>query len=612
MTQTETTRRDVNTPHQFAPPATREAWEARVRRLREQILCATGLWPMPEKGALEPKVTGRIEGPDYTIENVALRTLPGFYLCGNLYRPKGKQGPYPAIVNPHGHWKNGRLEMEEDVPPAAPAPAPPAPGRGNLVAIGVQLARMGFVTFAYDMVGYNDTRPLPHTFANDLRPWLHGISLLGLQLWNSIRVVDYLASLPDVDASRIGATGASGGGTQTFLLCGVDDRIRAAVPVNMISATMQGGCLCENAPGLRLGTDNVEIGAMMAPKPLLLVACTGDWTKNNPSAEWPAIRKVYDLYGAGDKTAVVQFNYEHNYNRESREAMYAWFGRWLQKDPNAERARERPFQVSAEALRVWTDAHPLPTDALPESEFIQSRTKAEESMLEGLWPTDAAGWKRFRETAAPALAHALGMPLPERRTAKAKIEARAKQALVVALASDGEAETRMRAALRERGYEVASLTLTPVEMTREQLWADFFSCYNRTPVGDRMQAITGTLASLEAKGHDPIDVVGLGGAGLWTLLARWLWPGRGRLAVDTGGFDPGDDTAYLPALYAPGLRRAGDLRAAALLTAPNPLCLYNVIAFHRVLNGYRALNAPMRLEAKPLSETEIAEWLSGK
>jgi hypothetical protein len=104
--------------------------------------------------------------------------------------------------------------------------------------------------------------------------------------------------------------------------------------------------------------------------------------------------------------------------------------------------------------------------------------------------------------------------------------------------------------------------------------------------------------------------VGLGGAGLWTLAARWLWPGAGRIAVDTGGIGPGDDNAYLPALYAPGLRRAGDLRAAALLAAPNPLCLYNTSAFHRVADGYRALDAPMRIIGEALSETEIAEWLS--
>jgi len=141
---------------------------------------------------------GVIDGPDFTVESVAIETRPGFFLCGSLYRPKGRTGPFPAIVNPHGHWTHGRLEQQPDVPPAAPPPAPPAPGRGDLVAIGVNLARQGYVVFAYDAVGYNDTDAVPHTFAHSLEPWLWNVSLMGLQLWNSIRAIDYVASLPDV------------------------------------------------------------------------------------------------------------------------------------------------------------------------------------------------------------------------------------------------------------------------------------------------------------------------------------------------------------------------------------------------------------------------------
>src|SRR5690242_10887303 len=129
------------------------------------------------------------------------------------------------------------------------------------------------------MVGYNDTKQTSHGFggkSEDLWRFLP----LGLQLWNSIRVTDFLEALPDVDASKIAATGASGGGTQTFLLTAVDDRIAVSAPVNMISAIMQGGDACENMPGLRIGTFNVEIGAMMAPRPMLMVSATGDWTKN--------------------------------------------------------------------------------------------------------------------------------------------------------------------------------------------------------------------------------------------------------------------------------------------------------------------------------------------
>ena len=112
----------------------------------------------------------------------------------------------------------------------------------------IRWAKLGCVVFLYDMVGYNDSKPFTHAFLNDrLRRW--GLSLPTLQTWNSIRALDWLTSLPDVDTSRIGCTGESGGGTQTFLLTALDDRIKVSAPVVMVSDTFQGGCVCENAAG---------------------------------------------------------------------------------------------------------------------------------------------------------------------------------------------------------------------------------------------------------------------------------------------------------------------------------------------------------------------------
>jgi dienelactone hydrolase len=289
----------------------REVWEQRKAFLRNQILVSAGLSPMPEKTPLHAQVFGKLEEKDYTIEKVLLEPLPGFYLGGNLYRPRNGQAKHPGILNPQGHWPYGRLENE----PLYSAPS-----------LGISLARQGYVVFAYDMVGYNDTIQVPHRFGSaDARLWSFGP--LGLQLWDSIRALDFLASLDDVDAGRLGITGASGGGTQAFLLTAVDDRIQFASPVNMVSAIMQGGDLCENAPGLRIDTSNVEIAAMFAPKPMLLVSATGDWTHNVPKEEYPAIRKIYELYGKGDQVEVVQIDEQHNYNRLSREAVYRFFAK---------------------------------------------------------------------------------------------------------------------------------------------------------------------------------------------------------------------------------------------------------------------------------------------
>jgi dienelactone hydrolase len=286
-------------------------WEQRKAFLRAQILVSAGLSPMPEKTPLHAQIFGKIEAKDYTIEKVLLEPLPGFYLGGNLYRPRNGKERHPGILNPQGHWPNGRLENE----PLYSAPS-----------LGISLARQGYVVFAYDMVGYNDTLQVPHRFGSaEQRLWSFGP--LGLQLWDSIRSLDFLVSLDDVDAGRLGITGASGGGTQAFLLTAVDDRLQFASPVNMVSAIMQGGDLCENAPGLRLNTSNVEIAAMFAPKPMLLVSATGDWTHNVPKEEFPAIKRIYDLYGKGDEVEVVQIDEKHNFNQLSREAVYRFFAK---------------------------------------------------------------------------------------------------------------------------------------------------------------------------------------------------------------------------------------------------------------------------------------------
>ena len=151
----------------------------------------------------------------------------------------------------------------------------------------IRWAKLGCVVFMYDMVGYNDSKPFTHAFLNDrLRRW--GYSLAGLQTWNSIRALDWLTTLPDVDPARIGCTGESGGGTQTFLLTALDDRIKVAAPVVMVSDSFQGGCVCENAAGLRLGTDNVEFAALCAPRPMMLVGATGDWTAKTMTRAFPA------------------------------------------------------------------------------------------------------------------------------------------------------------------------------------------------------------------------------------------------------------------------------------------------------------------------------------
>lgn len=548
------TPRTLDTLHLPVAPADRESWEPRAAELRRRILFSAGLWPSPKKRSLRPMVTGRTDGPDYIIENVAIETLPGFWLCGTLYRPRVNHGRLPAIVNPHGHWTNGRLEMQADVPIAPPAPGPRGDGRANLVAIGVDLARQGFVVFAYDMVGYNDTTQANHQWAGDLPSWFDGVSLNGLQLWNSIRAVDYLVSRSDVDPARIGATGASGGGSQTFLLAAVDPRVSVSVPVNMVSAEMQGGCLCENGPGLRVGTDNVEIAALTAPRPQLLINCTGDWTHAVPTRELPALRAFYDLYGASAKLGCVQFNYGHNYNVESRAAMVAFFARWLQHGAAAR--PEAPFGADAAVMRVWSASRPRPAGALNAGQVAAQIRATGASLLRSVWPRDAATFSAFRAIAAPGLSVALDVEGWSGDRAHCLPSA----LLVLCDAAERPRAEALAEAARVAGLPAAVRDGAPTAMGADALWSGFHSCYNRTPIGD---AVADSLAAIQAL-DGPVALVGLGEAGPTALFAAALSSQVCRVGADLIRRE-WSSADHLPARYAPALGRLGGVPTALAL-----------------------------------------------
>ena len=292
----------------------REEADQRREALRFNLRMAAGLYPWPEKTPLHVKreLVGTYEG--YRVEKIMFESYPGIWSTGNLYLPLPLPKKSPAILNVIGHWPEQRLTRKV--------------GEADYPQQLANFARMGFICLATDMIGMVDSRQVSHDYGRDEKElWLS--NGLGIQLWNNIRALDLLCSMPEVDAENIGMTGASGGGSQTLFLALLDERVKASAPINMISLHMQGGCTCENAPGLRIHTDNVEMCALIAPRPLFLAGSDGDWTQNLETAELPAVLEAYRLYGAED---VVEHFYQHaphQYNEKTRQRVYSFFARYL-------------------------------------------------------------------------------------------------------------------------------------------------------------------------------------------------------------------------------------------------------------------------------------------
>lgn len=398
-----------------------EAWEKRAAELKLQLQVSLGLYPMPAKTPLNAVVHGKIDQGDYTIEKVYFASMPGHYVCGNLYRPKNAKGKVPVVLNPHGHFTEGRFTTEPDNVVkrdlASKGEDREEGARYPLQAAAVGICRLGCIVFHYDMVGYADTtEPIPHKVGfNALQAELNLQSFLGLQTWNSIRALDFVCDLPDVDTSRIAVTGASGGGTQTFLLCALDPRPAVAFPAVMVSANMQGGCICENASLLRVGTNNVEIAALFAPKPMAMSGAN-DWTRDIETRGLPELKRIYGLYGAADKVHAKYFSFPHNYNQVCREMIYGWFNEHLKLGLTSP-IKEKAFKpVPPKELSVFDADHPRPKDWLPAERLRETWTEASNAQLLAMKKSDPAGFEKLQRNALRAIC---ATSYPEPGTTKA-------------------------------------------------------------------------------------------------------------------------------------------------------------------------------------------------
>ena len=635
--------KDLDGYFPFKPPASRAEWEKRAQRVRQQVLVSQGLWPMPTRTPLHAVIHGRIDRGDFTVEKVYFESAPGFFVTGNLYRPKNVSGKVPGVLFAHGHWSNARLslstpaELRHEI--AEGEERFEEGGQSRFQSLCVQVARMGCVVWQWDMLGNSDSQQLSmqlvHGFAqqrpemNTLENWglfspqaeAHLQSAMGLQTWNSIRSVDFLLSLPEVDADRIAVTGASGGGTQTLILAAIEPRLALSFPAVMVSTAMQGGCTCENASLLRLDTGNVELAALFAPKPQGMT-CADDWTKEMSAKGFPELKQLYTLMGAPDNVMLKRGeHFPHNYNAVSRSAFYTWLNRHF-KLGFQEPVIERDYSVlKPEQLTVWDDRHPAPKAAGPGferqllrwfHEDAQTQLAAQQATPERFrasclggwdivlgprWPqagnvecqtigqSDCGSWTQTaallrNQTWHDELPAIFCTPKQGNGQTVLWLGAEGKSALFTPGGSlDPGVDKLVKSGATVIGVDLLyqgefladgkPLTHTPSVKNPRQAAAYTFG-YNYSVFAHRVHDVLSAVSFLKnRRPSSRLSVVGLAGAGPWVAAARAQCGNAIDQAVlDTAGFRFGSVLDLHDPNFLPGGAKYGDLPALLALGAP--------------------------------------------
>jgi hypothetical protein len=342
---------------------------------------------------------------------------------------------------------------------------------------------------------------------------------------------------------------------------------------------MQGGCLCENLPGLRLDTNNVEIASTIAPRPLLMISATGDWTKETMEMEYPAVRSIYQLYGAGDRVHAIRVDAEHNYNKPSREAMYAWMVRWLKRGPADARIEEKGFSVEPLQNLLVFHQRPMPDGAATQQQLVHRWIEAAKAQLGSSTAVQRTQALRSALGYAPIAPARVDAPPPPKRPVTVLIDA---------------ADAALERELSRRGFHPLPIRFTPYDEAAA-LKIRHFETYNRTPASQRVADI---VSALEA--NPGAAIVARGDAALAAVFARTI--ARASAAVlDVDAFDPANDEDYLKRLFIPGLRRAGGFETAG---ADRTVLMHNT-------NGRFAVKG-FDTEARRLTPREIAEAVAAR
>ena len=597
--------KDLNGYFPFHPPKSPADWTVESARIRHDLKVAVGLFPEPVRHPLNSVIHGRIDGGDFTAEKVYFETRPGYLLTGTLYRPKSITGKIPGVLCPHGHWNEARFydcgetKAAQLIKEGAEKHIESA--RNHIQTRCIGLARLGCTVLQYDMIGYCDNDQISHQLAHRFskqRPEMisekdwglyspqaesHLQSIMMLQTWNSIRAIDFLQSLPEVDPGRIAVTGASGGGTQTFALSALDPRVTVSMPAVMVGTAMQGGCTCENASLMRIKEGNVAFAALFAPRPLGLTTAN-DWTREMATKGFPEIRKTYQMLGAPSMVTLHdRTEFDHNYNLPSRQAMYRWFNEHLDLGI-ANPENERPHKLLTEKdLTVFDRDHPKPVGGDDFERALLASLADEASATISRNPEIARkGWNSIlgtslRDTGVvewqltdkndrgsylemPGLHNnrTKGQQVPViwlypknwKRHAAIFLSAHGKSGLYN---EQGDPRPEVRALLKD-GVSVCGIDLfqqgeflrdgKPVTETRRVKNPREAACYtqgyNRPLFAQRVADILSAIRLIQTDQHGAkkITLVGLAGSGHWAAAAHFL-AGKAihRAAIESSNFD---------------------------------------------------------------------------
>ena len=289
----------------------KQGFEQRKALLRPELYKALDLSPLPAKPDSKPIITAKRIYSGYSVENIAIEILPGLYINGSLYKPLHIKGKIPVMLSPDGHWDKQRYRADCQLRCAT-------------------LARMGCMAYSYDLFAWGES--LLQFKAENHRTSIAQV----VQTLGAIRILDYVLNLKETDPARVGISGGSGGGSHTVLMAAIDPRIKLSAPVVAVSSYFYGGCPCESGMPIHMcdgGTDNVELAAMAAPNPQLLITDGKDWTAHMPEHDFPYLQKIYGYYGKANLVENVHLpNEGHDYGPSKRNALYKFVAKNFKLD----------------------------------------------------------------------------------------------------------------------------------------------------------------------------------------------------------------------------------------------------------------------------------------